>query len=112
MKKLNVMLLAAVFAISSIASANTGKEPKKSETNFTKEVKTLLKKPSFKVENEIEARVTFTLNDEGEIVVLSVDSESDTVENFIKGRLNYQKVESKLDEDVKFFTMPVRVVAD
>jgi len=109
MKKLNVMLLAAVFAISSIASAST--KPTEPETNFTKEIKELLKKPSFKVENEIEASVTFTLNNEGEIVVLSVDSDSDRIKGFIKNRLNYQKIEAKLDAEIKFFTMPVRVVA-
>ncbi|WP_299439785.1 hypothetical protein [uncultured Aquimarina sp.] len=103
------MLLAAVFAICSIASAST--KPTKSETNFTKEIKELLKKPSFEVENEIEASVTFTLNNEGEIVVLSVDSDSDRIKGFIKDRLNYKKIETKLDADIKFYTMPVRVVA-
>ncbi|MFD2561631.1 hypothetical protein [Aquimarina rubra] len=109
MKKLNVMLLAVAFAISSIATASTkSTEP---QTNFTKEIKELLKKPSFKVEDEIEASVTFTLNSEGEIVVLSVDSDSDMVKGFIKRRLNYQKIETKLDTGIKFYTMPVRVVA-
>ncbi|SEL37084.1 hypothetical protein SAMN04487910_2261 [Aquimarina amphilecti] len=109
MKKLNVMLLAAVFAISSVATAST--KPTESETNFTQEIKELLKKPSFKVENEIEASVTFTLNNEGEIVVLSIDSDSDMVKGYIKNRLNYQKIEAKPRTGVKFYTMPVRVVA-
>lgn len=108
MKKLNVILLAVAFAISSIATASTN--PTKSETNFTEEVKELLKKPSFKVENEIEASVTFTLNNAGEIVVLSVDSDSNMVKGFIKNRLNYKKIESKLNKDIKFYTLPVRVV--
>ncbi|MHA7057851.1 hypothetical protein ACWGOQ_0011565 [Aquimarina sp. M1] len=109
MKKLSVMLLAAAFAISSLASASTkSTEP---ETNFTKEIKELLKKPSFKVNDEIEASVTFTLNDEGEIVVLSVDSDSDVVKGFIKSRLNYQKIKTKFDTGIKFYTMPVRLVA-
>lgn len=109
MKKLNVMLLAAAFAISSVASAST--KPTKSETNFTSEIKELLENPSFKVEDEIEASVTFTLNNKGEIVVLSVDSDSNIVEGFIKSRLNYQKLEAKPTTGVKFYTMPVRVVA-
>ncbi|WP_299211031.1 hypothetical protein [uncultured Aquimarina sp.] len=109
MKTLNVMLLAAVFAISSIASASTkSTEP---ETSFTEEVKELLKKPSFKIDNEIKAKVVFTLNAEGEIVVLSVDSESEIVKSFIKNRLNYQKIETKLETGIKFYTIPVRVVA-
>ncbi|MBW1297437.1 hypothetical protein [Aquimarina litoralis] len=109
MKKLNVMLLAVAFAISSVASAST--KPTKSETGFTNEIKELLENPSFKVEDEIEASVTFTLNNKGEIVVLSVDSDSNMVEGFIKKRLNYQKLETKPATGIKFYTMPVRVVA-
>ena len=61
------MLLAVAFAISSVATAGTTtKEP---QANFTKEIKELLKKPSFKIEDEIEASVTFTLNNEGEILI-------------------------------------------
>ena len=109
MKKLNVILLAVAFAISSFANANT--EPKKAvTTNLSKEIKELLKKPSFKISSDQMAYVTFTLNEDQEIVVLSVDSGSQMVEDFIKSRLNYQKVKSNLGKDIKFYKLPVKVV--
>ncbi|MDY8134039.1 hypothetical protein [Aquimarina sp. 2201CG5-10] len=111
MKKLNVMLLAVAFAISSIATAST--EPtKKTDNDLAKEIKQLLKKPEFEVKSQEMAYVTFTLNEDKEIVVLSVDSESDVVDSFIKSRLNYQKVGAKLDSDIKYYKVPVRLVSD
>lgn len=110
MKKLNVMLLAVAFAITSFANANTEPKNTTTSTNLTEEIKELLKKPAFKVDAEETAYVTFTLNQNQEIVVLSVDSENASIENFIKSRLNYQKVSSGLGDDIKFYRMPVRVV--
>jgi len=112
MRKLNVMLLVAVLVVSSITSASTSIEPTKSENNLTKEIGQLLEKPFFSVENQLEAFVTFTLNEKNEIVVLSVDSDSDLVDEFIKSRLNYKKVAAKGDPDIKFYKMPVRVVGE
>ncbi len=110
MRKLNVLLLAAAFAVSSIASAGTN--PKKTENVLAKEIKTLLKKPSFKIKKELTAYVTLTLNDANEFVVISVDSNSEELENFIKHRLNYKKVGAQLYGDTKFFKVPVRLVKE
>ncbi|MEW7280830.1 hypothetical protein ABW636_19745 [Aquimarina sp. 2201CG1-2-11] len=110
MKKLNVLLLAVAFAVGSIASAGTN--PTKIENALNKEIKTLLKKPSFKIEKELIAYVTFTLNSKGEIVVLSVDSKSETLDTFIKSRLNYKKVGAQYDFEAKVFRMPVRIVEE
>ncbi len=111
MKKLNVILLVVVFAISSFAKAET--EPiKKREHNLANEIKELLKQPSFLVNNELMAYVTFTVNKEKEIVVLSVDSDCKMVENYIKTRLNYQKVNIKLNSNIKKYKMPVRIVEE
>ncbi len=110
MKKLNVLFLAVAFAVSSVVSAST--EPTKTENVLGKEIKMLLKNPSFKIEKELTAYVTFTFNESGEIVVLSVASESEVLENFIKSRLNYQKMDFQLDSNVKKYKIPVRLVEE
>ncbi len=110
MKKLSVSLLAIAFAVSSVASASTS--PVKTENVLNKEIKTLLKKPSFKIKKELTAQVTFTLNDKQEIVVLSVDSDSEVLESYIKDRLNYRKVNAQSDSEVKLFKIPVRLVEE
>ncbi len=114
MKKLNLMLLAVALTIANFASAMGSTQPTKLEMHLTKEVGLLLKKPSFRITKgkELKAMVTITLNENKEIVVLSVDSESEMVERFIKSRLNYQKIKSKLQSTtIKYFKIPVRVVA-
>ena len=110
MKKLSVLFLAVAFVISSAVNASTGSAKTKSVLN--KEIKTLLKNPSFKIEKELTAYVTFILNDDNEIVVLSVASESEVLEGFIKSRLNYQKMNFQKDADIKVYKLPVRLVEE
>ena len=108
MKKIKVLCVAAALAFSGVALAGT--EPNQ-EQKLKKEIGELLDKPTFNVEDELTAYVTFTLNDKDEIVVLTVDSDSSLVESFIKNRLNYKKVATKLNTGTKFYKVPVRLVA-
>jgi len=55
--------------------------------------------------------VSFMLNDENEIVVISVETEDDNVERFVKSRLNYQEVASTLEQG-KAYKVPVRIVSE
>ena len=57
------------------------------------------------------AQVRFTLNKEGEIVVLSVDTDNDTLEGFVKGKLNYKKVQIEDITEGKMYTVSVRIAA-
>lgn len=116
MKKFNLVLLALAFVVSSTVSAAT--QPKtesgtKSNSDISQEIGKLLKKPSFAIGyNDLTAKVVFTVNRDNEIVVLSIDSESDTVKNFVKDRLNYQKLSVRADKSIKEFTVPVRIVPE
>ena len=62
-------------------------------------------------EVDLTAQVRFTLNNEGEIVVLSVDTENDILASFVKARLNYKKVDVAGVKEGKMFTIPVRIVS-
>ena len=108
MKKIKVLCVAAALAFSGVALAGT--EPNQ-EQKLNKEIGQLLDNPTFNVGDELTAYVTFTLNDKDEIVVLTVDSDSSLVESFIKNRLNYKKVATKLNTGTKFYKVPVRLVA-
>jgi hypothetical protein len=44
--------------------------------------------------------------------VLSVDSKSETLDGFIKSRLNYKKVGTQYGSEAKVFKMPVRIVEE
>ena len=60
---------------------------------------------------ELTALVSFMLNDEKEIIVLSVDTEDERLERFVKARLNYEKVVDQDLKEGKTYKVPVRLRA-
>ena len=70
------------------------------------------KKNNFEIQdNELKADVRLTINEKGELVVLSVDTKNIVLEKFVKNRLNYQKVESAKPVEGKIYTVAVRITA-
>ncbi len=108
MKRISVLLLAVVFTLSGALSANAMENEKKPVKNqMSKEISEMLKAPSLDINGDVKAEVTFTLNEDNEIVVLKVKTENADVERFIKQRLNYKKIKfrGKLPE----YKLTVRV---
>jgi hypothetical protein len=102
--------LAAAFVFSGVLSAST--EPAKvtianSDSSVSLKVSKLLKNPHLRVEKDLSATVLITINQENELVVLSVDSEHEVFESFIKNRLNYEKLESNFDGKGRTFRVPI-----
>ncbi|MBZ0326011.1 MAG: hypothetical protein K8F54_00265 [Altibacter sp.] len=96
MKKLQAILLATVLLVGSVASAAViPTKDKKSATS--EEIRVLLTDPTFTVEEDTSAYVTFMLNKEGEMIVLTVETEDAVVESFVKARLNYHKLSTPLE---------------
>ncbi|GGD56974.1 hypothetical protein [Muriicola marianensis] len=70
----------------------------------------LLKDNNFVLDEEdLTAKVLFTLNDEKEIVVISVETEDEILEKFVKSRLNYKQVNVVAGKEGKMYTVPVRI---
>lgn len=61
--------------------------------------------------DEMHAVVRFTLNSEREIVVLSVNTEDERLESFVKARLNYEKVADQNLVEGKIYAVPIRLQA-
>ena len=112
MKKLSITLIAAMlFATGSIFANDftKGKEPAKS---LSAQIGAMLKQNSFSFDEDGKtAEVVFILNNEKEIVVLSVNGADDSLDTFIKGRLNYQEVEMDTFEPGKKYAVQVRITA-
>jgi len=113
MRKISFVLVAAMLLItgSSFANNNPFNEDK-SPRSLSEQIGELLDSNGL-TENEegATADVIFMLNDENEIVVLSVDTEgSELLEGFIKSKLNYQEVESGQYKAGKKYSVAVRVV--
>ena len=116
MKTMKSLLLVAAIAFSSVLSASTpdnAKSVKAAETSIiTTAVEQLLQNPSFLVDEDMTAKVTLTINKDNEIVVLSVESENERLEGFLKNRLNYNALPVAVAKGQKTFVIPVRITAE
>jgi hypothetical protein len=113
MKNLKTVLAVVALTFSSAIFASSTSEDLKTESaTITQQVQKLLSNPNFLVEKEIVAKVKITLNSNNEMVVLSVDSESNYIGEFIKSRLNYNELPTTLESSEKTFIVPVRVTPE
>ncbi|TLP80399.1 hypothetical protein [Maribacter sp. ACAM166] len=111
MRKLSLVVVAAMLLATGTIFANDSKvvSPTKS---LSSQISVMLSENNFsEMNSDLTAQVRFTLNSEGEIVVLSVDTNFDTMESFVKKSLNYKKVDITKVEEGKIYTIPVRVKA-
>ncbi|MFS4494554.1 hypothetical protein [Maribacter sp. 2308TA10-17] len=114
MKKVSVMLVAALLLSTGSIFANDSKkgvEPAKNP-NLSEQIGNYLNDNNFDEEHQgYEAQVLFMLNDDKEIIVLSVDTDKEDLEGFIKSRLNYKEVDLNSYEAGKKYTVSVRVAS-
>ena len=111
MKTVKTLLLVLAITFTSVLSANT--DPIKDEpSSITQEIATLLKSPQFLNTEELVAQVTIMINKKREIVVLNVDTKSETLEVYIKSRLNYSKLTLGVESVNKTFVVPVRITVE
>ena len=102
MKKVSVILVAfALLLGTNITAADVGLD-KENEFTISQEIGNLLKDANFILDYEVKVNVTFMINDEGEIVVLTVDAKDRSIEKFIKSKLNYKKLQNKLVEGEEY----------
>ncbi|WP_103069549.1 hypothetical protein [Aquimarina sediminis] len=99
MKKLTVLLFAVVLSTSQLFANNNNPE-KDTNQQLREQIASLLEKPEIKLleQEELQAKIEFTINTEGEIVVLNVDSKRHIIKSYIKSRLNYKKTDLKTSE--------------
>ncbi|SHJ61522.1 hypothetical protein [Aquimarina spongiae] len=111
MKKLAVVVLAIVLGTSSLFASNEN-PTKNAEKDLRNQIAVLLERPEIKVEKqELTADIEFVLNNKGEIVVLSVDAEKEIIEDYVKARLNYKKVDlENVKIGNKLFQLTLKIV--
>ncbi len=113
MRKFSVLMVAAMLlATGSIFANDSKKNSKKADPSksLSTQIADLLDDNSFVLEKgDWTANVKFILNNDKEIVVLSVDTDNEVLEGFVKSRLNYKKVENAAYKEGRAFTIPVRI---
>ncbi len=109
MKKLNVILIAFALLIGTgISTAAVEPEKGDDKVTISQEIANLLQNPEIELQEDLSSYVTFTINAEHEIVVLTIDTENENVEAFIKSRLNYQHLDNNVTPG-KEYVIPVRM---
>lgn len=104
MKSIKMLLLGVLITFSSVLSAST--LPK---TTIEKDIAKRLEHPTFILDKDVVANVTLVVNSKNEIVILSVDSDNDTIVEYIKMRLNYTKVSDETYNKNRKYILPVRL---
>lgn len=111
MKNVKVVLAVFVFILSSQVFANNAIDANPKQ-ELQREITNLLEAPKMNIEqNEVKAHVEFTLNANGEIVVLTVNSERAGVDDYVKNRLNYKKVKAPITaKNGKVYRMDLKIL--
>ncbi len=109
MKNLKIFTAVVALAFLSLSFTSTTKETKK---ELHDQIVELIGDSSQSLADiNLNAEITFTLNDKSEIVVVSVKSDNIIVDNFIKSKLNYKKVNVKALNPGKMYRLPFKVVS-
>ncbi|GGW26921.1 hypothetical protein [Arenibacter certesii] len=110
MRKFNLILVAVMLLSIGSISANSRLDDKPAKS-LSQQIKELLSNNALRVplDAEMSGVVYFTVNSEKEMVVLSVLTNEEALESYVKGRLNYIKVECSDYEMGITYKIPVRI---
>jgi len=107
-----IKILALVCAIAFSGTSFASDNPTKDNSNaISQEIGKLLKAPRFTVEDDVFATVKVFFNEDNEIVVLTVDSDQEGVDGYIKSRLNYKSLKNDVNNKNRYYIVPVRITA-
>ena len=106
MKYLKLFLLCGLLTLTRPVVADT---PPQNPELVQRVVSDLLKHHELKLEKDFAATVQIAINQDREIVVLDVLCDSKMVKDFIRRRLNYEKVEGPIDPTIRKYVFPVRI---
>lgn len=111
---IKVLMLAIALTFTGFVSANNSPNPTTAEVtnSISSEIGKLLKNPKFLVDKDMTAQVKVVINQDNELVVLSVDSDNEVLDGYIKERLNYKALSVKLKTGQKAFIVPVRLTQE
>ena len=96
MKNLKLFIAIVAISVTSVMSVSANTEPKEAKKNLRAQIVTLLGNHSYDLDNQtLTAEISVMLNNKGQLIVISVESEDAQVQTFVKSKLNYKKVAVK-----------------
>jgi len=112
MKSLKLFVLALALFTINVSAANLNPVKPTDELRF--EIVDLIGS-NYMTEMEADqynADVLFTVTADKELIVLSVDSNSDELESYLKAKLNYKKVNHRPSKHGEIYLLPVKMIKD
>lgn len=110
MKNLKLVALAIAFFATSFSFATTSEDNPNSE--LREQIVEFLNNAEIEIDtNELIAEVIFTLNKNGELIIIDVTTNNEKAENFVRTNLDHKKVVTNLTSvEGKIYTVPIRIV--
>lgn len=108
MKNFKVLVFATLISFS--AFANNTNPTKETKSELRTEIVKLLGKANFKFNTDLNSTIEFMVNSKGEIVVVNVNSDNTEVHTYVKSKLNYQTISTKLVKRGQIYKMPLKIV--
>lgn len=111
MKKLIVLFFGLTLS-TTVLFANNDKPVDTAKNELRVQIIKLLEKNKFQLfEKEfVKAEVSLLLNNEGQIIILSVKSKNTLLDNYVKRELNYKKVKAVALRKMKVYRMPLKII--
>jgi hypothetical protein len=106
MRTIKSTIIALALLVGTTLTAANPIVDKVNKDEASLEIAQLLDNPDFEFENGTVATVTLMVNSDGELVIISVSTEDRQIENYIKSRLDHQKLENTLDAG-KTYELPI-----
>ena len=111
MRKFKTITVALALFVTMGAFASEGKKETK-EKSLSGQIYEMLKDNQFNVDyKELSAEVRFIVTENGDLIVLSVKTEDEVLDGFVKNRLNYKKVQLENVAPGRVYELPVRITA-
>ena len=112
MKSLKLFVLALALFTINVSAANLN--PIKPTDELRVEIVDLIGS-NYMAEMEVDqyaAEVLFTVNNDRELIVLSVDTENTQLESYLKRKLNYKKVNHRPGKHGEIYLLPVKMIKE
>ncbi|MBL4605041.1 MAG: hypothetical protein JKY02_05100 [Flavobacteriaceae bacterium] len=114
MRKLKLVLAALAISFASLSATATETEPSNANSALRSKIVSLLGSiaPSSLTltdGNDIKANVSLMLNNKNQLIVISVDSNNESVDTYVKSKLNYQKIDVKGLKRGEIYKVPLTI---
>ena len=109
MKNLKLFFAAFALMLTTSTFANTGLFPETNRESITYEIEKMLKDSGLIIEEEFTVKVIFKVNEDHEIVIRTIKSPNEEVNQFLEKRLNNRKLHGEGWSVEKIYELPVKV---